>query len=71
MKRRQGARKEGTPRLLLTLKRMGCLMLHGRLWMERSVEFIAKTISRVREVGQRDSSDTTPIIIAEYNTGEL
>ena len=69
MKRRRGVRKEGTPRLLLIPKRMGCLMRHGRQLMERSVEFIARTISRVRKVGQRDSSETTPIIIAEYNTG--
>ena len=69
MGRGHGVRKEGILRMLLIPKRMGCLMRHGRLLMERSVEFIAKTISRVRKVEQRDSSETTPIIIAEYNTG--
>ena len=67
MKKRPGVKIEEAQEL--RLRRMGCLMFHRRLWMERSGEFIARIISRVRRVGQRDLSESTPIIIAEFNTG--
>ena len=69
MKRRLGETLEEGLEQMLVLKRMRCLVPLGKQWMERSVEYIVKTFSRVWRVGRRDSSDSTPIIIAEYKTG--
>ena len=69
MKGRLGETLEEGLEQMLVLKRTRCLVPLRRQWMERSVEFIVKTFSRVWRVGQRDSSDSTPIIIAEYKTG--
>ena len=71
MKRRFGVKLGGGLGPGQVPRRMGCLVRLRKQLMERSVGFIARAVSRMRRVGQRDSSDTTPIIIAEYHTGKI
>ena len=71
MKRRFGVKLGGGQVPRLVPRRMSCLVHLRKQLMERSVGFIARTVSRMRRVGERDSSDTTPIIIAEYHAGKI